>query len=100
MKKILKFDKQYLDYLASLSLLSLSDKENSSLVKKLEDTKEYIDKINKESTKNILPTYQVGDLQNIFFKDGEPNQRQLTQTEVFNNTKNKVKNYFSTKKII
>ena len=100
MKKIIKFDKKYLEYLASLSLLSLSDKEKTSLVKKLEDTKEYIDKIDKESTSNILPTYQVGNLTNILFKDGEPNQRQLTQTEVFNNSKNKVKNYFSTKKII
>lgn len=100
MKKILKFDKQYLEYLASLSLLSLTDKETKSLVKKLEDTKEYIDKIDKESTNNILPTYQVGNLNNVFFEDGELNQRQLTQIEVFKNTKNKVKNYFSTKKII
>lgn len=100
MKKILKFDQQYLKYLASLSLLSLTDKENTSLVKKLEDTKEYIDKIDTESTRNILPTYQVGNLNNIFFKDGETNQRQLTQAEVFKNTKNKVKDYFSTKKII
>ncbi len=100
MKKILKFNKQYLEYLASLSLLSLTDKENDSLISKLEDTKEYIDKINKEATINISPTYQVGELKNISFKDGEINQRQLTQTEVFKNTKNKVKNYFSTKKII
>ena len=89
MKKILKFNKQYLEYLASLSLLSLTDKENDSLISKLEDTKEYIDKINKEATINISPTYQVGELKNISFKDGEINQRQLTQTEVFKNTKNK-----------
>lgn len=100
MKKILKFNKQYLEYLASLSLLSLTVKENISLVKKLEDTKEYIDNINKESTNDIQPTYQVGNLKNVYFKDGEINKRQLNQTEVFKNTKNKFKNYFSTKKII
>lgn len=100
MKKILKFNKQYLEYLASLSFLSLTEKENNSLLKKLEDTKEYIDNINKEPTINIQPTYQVGNLKNVYFKDGEINKRQLNQSEVFNNTKNKVKNYFSTKKII
>ncbi|MDP3974564.1 MAG: hypothetical protein Q8P65_01085 [bacterium] len=100
MKKTIKFNKQYLEYLASLSLLSLSKKENISLVKKLEDTKEYIDNINKETTNNIQPTYQVGNLKNVYFKDGETNKRQLNQTEVFKNTKNKFKNYFSTKKII
>lgn len=100
MKKTIKFNKQYLEYLASLSLLTLTEKENISLLKKLEDTKEYIDNINKEPTNAIQPTYQVGDLKNVYFKDGEINKRQLNQSEVFNNTKNKVKNYFSTKKII
>jgi len=100
MKKILKFDKEYLEYLASLSLLSLTEKEKSTLIKKLEDTKEYIDNINKEPTIDVQPTYQVGNLENIYFKDGEINKRQLNQTEVFRNTKNKFKNYFSTKKII
>lgn len=100
MKKLIKFNKQYLEYLASLSVLSLTEKENISLVKKLEDTKEYIDHINKESTISVQPTYQVGNLKNVFFKDGETNKRQLTRSDVFNNTKNKVNNYFSTKKII
>lgn len=100
MKKTIKFDKQYLEYLASLSLLTLTEKENISLLKKLEDTKEYIDNINKEPTNAIQPTYQVGNLKNITFQDGERNDRQLSQSEVFENSKNKVNNYFSTKKII
>lgn len=100
MKKIIKFDKNYLEYLASLSQLTLTEKEAISLVKKLEDTKEYIDNINKEPTSNIQPTYQVGNLKNVYFKDGTKNERQLSEPEVFENSKNKINNYFLTKKLI
>ncbi len=100
MKKSLKFDKKYLIYLASLSLLTLTEQEIKSLITKLEETVKYIDNINAIQTDSTSPTYQTGDLRNIFFKDGEKNQRKLSQDEVFKNSRNKSNNYFITKKII
>lgn len=100
MKKALKFDKQYLIYLASLSFLTLTEQEIKSLITKLEDTVKYIDNINTIQTDSTIPTYQTGELKNVFFKDGEKNQRKLSQVEVFKNSKNRSSNYFITKKII
>lgn len=100
MKKTLKFDKKYLIYLASLSLLTLTEQEIKSLITKLEETRKYIDSINTIQTNSTVPTYQTGELQNVFFIDGEKNQRKLSQAEVFKNSKNKSNDYFITKKII
>ena len=100
MKKSLKFDKKYLIYLASLSLLTLTEQEIKSLITKLEETVKYIDNINTIKTDSTIPTFQTGELKNVFFKDGEKNQRKLSQDEVFKNSKNKSNNFFITKKII
>ena len=100
MKKSLKFDKEYLIYLASLSLLTVTEQEIKSLITKLQETMKYIDSINTIQTDSIIPTFQTGELKNVFFKDGEENQRKLSQEEVFKNSKNKSNDYFITKKII
>ncbi len=100
MKKLLKFDKEYLIYLASLSFLTLSEQEIASLISKLEETRKYINNINDIQTNSITPTYQTGNQKNIYFQDGQENMRKLLKVEVFKNSKNVSNDYFITKKII
>ncbi|MFH1827503.1 MAG: Asp-tRNA(Asn)/Glu-tRNA(Gln) amidotransferase subunit GatC [bacterium] len=100
MKKSFKLDKNIINYLASLANLKLKDKEIPSLLDNLEETRKFIENINEINTSDIVPTAQTGKLKNISFQDGEKNNRKLSNTEVFKNSKNHKDGFFITKKIL
>lgn len=94
-----KLTKEEVLHLAKLSKLELTTEEIEKLIGQLEETLSFINNLNELETENIKPTYQTVNLKNIFFNDGENNQRQLDHGEVFMNTRRKKNNYFSVKKI-
>jgi len=100
MKKGFKLDKNIIAYLASLSNLTLNPKEIPSLIKKLEETREFIENINQINTKKVKPTEHPGNLKNVTFNDGDKDERKLNEEQTFKNTKNKKGDYFITKKIL
>lgn len=56
-------------HLASLSNLSLSDEEVESLGKDLQDIIKYISQLDELDTKNVEPTYQVFEMENVWRDD-------------------------------
>ena len=56
-------------HLASLSNLSLTDEEVESLGKDLQDIIKYISQLDELDTKDVEPTYQVFEMENIWRDD-------------------------------
>lgn len=56
-------------HLASLSNLSLSDDEVKSLGKDLQDIIKYISQLDELDTKDVEPTYQVFEMENVWRDD-------------------------------
>ena len=56
-------------HLASLSNLSLTDEEVKSLGKDLQDIIKYISQLDELDTKDVEPTYQVFEMENIWRDD-------------------------------
>ena len=68
-------------HLAELSDFSLSDKEIESLGEDLKNIIGYISQLDTLDTENVLPTYQVFEMENIWrddeIKEQEANREQL-----------------------
>lgn len=64
-------DKKEIDHLADLARLSLTDTENESLQKDLEEILNYVNQLTKAKIDN-LPDASVGLSQNQIRKDNEP----------------------------
>lgn len=58
-----------IDHLASLSNITLSDAEASSLESDLENIIDYISQLDSLDTTGVEPTYQCTELENIFRPD-------------------------------
>ena len=56
-------------HLADLSDFSLSEKETSSLQNDLQDIIKYISQLDELDTKNVEPTYQVFEMENLWRED-------------------------------
>jgi len=57
-------------HLASLSDFSLSDQETESLKKDLQGIIKYISQLDELDTKDVEPTYQVFEMENVWRDDG------------------------------
>ena len=69
-------------HLASLSNLSLSDEEVESLGKDLQDIIKYISQLDELDTKNVEPTYQVFEMENVW-RDDEVVDQGVSREELF-----------------
>jgi len=95
-----KLSKKEILHLAKLANLRLTESEILKYWKQLEETVEYVGNLNELNTKNVEPTSQTTNLDNIFFEDGEKNDRSLKPKESLANAKNKKDNYFVVKRIL
>jgi aspartyl-tRNA(Asn)/glutamyl-tRNA(Gln) amidotransferase subunit C len=91
--------KEEIIHLARLAGLSLTDKEIEKYESQLEETISYIENLNELPTEKVSPTSHTTLLNNVYFNDGEKNERLLGESAIFQNAKNKEKNYFQVKKI-
>jgi aspartyl-tRNA(Asn)/glutamyl-tRNA(Gln) amidotransferase subunit C len=92
-------DEKTVKHIASLSRLSLSDKEIGKYSNELENILEYINKLSKLDTKNINPTsHPLESLKNVFRKDAV--KKSLSQEEALENAPKRKDNFFSVPKII
>ena len=91
--------KEEIIHLARLAGLSLTDKEIEKYKSQLEETISYIENLNELETKNVDPTSHTTLLTNVYFNDGEKNERALDLSAIFQNAKNKEKNYFKVSSI-
>lgn len=65
----MKITRKEIDHLASLSNITLSDAEASSLESDLENIIDYISQLDSLDTTGVEPTYQCTELENIFRPD-------------------------------
>lgn len=70
---------------ASLAMLPLSEDEEKLYQKQLEETLEYVEKLESVNTKGVEPTSQVTGLENVLREDEA--SFSLSQEDVLKNTK-------------
>ena len=97
-KKILTSEE--IKHLAKLANLSLTEDELKKYSNQLEETIEYVENLDELDTKNTVPTSHTVNLKDVFFRDGENNNRALTNDEATKNAKNKKKGFFVVKRIL
>lgn len=96
--RVKKLTEEEISYLGRLANLDLSPKEIRRYQQQLSDTLSYIKNLDELDTKKIKPTYQAGLNINVYFQDGEKNQRGLKVCDLLAKTKNK--KYFMVKRIL
>lgn len=79
-----KISKEDIQYLATLSSLSLSDEEMESLRTDIEKIINYVDKLGELDVEGVEPTYQVTDLVNVMRADETLNETELTREQLLN----------------
>lgn len=84
-------------HVAKLASLPLKKEEIQKFQKQLSAILDYIKKLNEVNTRNVEPTSQVTDLENVTRED-KPNPS-LPQAEVLKNTKSKHNSFFKVKAI-
>jgi len=93
-----KLSEEEVKHVAKLAKLSLTSQEVKKFQKQLSGVLDYIDVLKKLDTKDIEPTSQVTDLENVFRND-EPSQS-LQSEEVLSNAKEKNNGLFMVKAIL
>jgi aspartyl/glutamyl-tRNA(Asn/Gln) amidotransferase C subunit len=68
-------------HLGKLANLPLSDDEIEKLQNQLTETIAYVENLKELNTDNVEETHQTTNLENIYFEDGTPSTRTLTQEE-------------------
>ena len=86
-------------HLAQLSGLSLTDSQIEKYKTQLEETISYIENLNELKTEKVNPTFNTTALTNVYFCDGEKNDSSLSNSEIFQDAKNKEKKYFKVSSI-
>jgi aspartyl-tRNA(Asn)/glutamyl-tRNA(Gln) amidotransferase subunit C len=79
-------------HVAKLANLPLSEKEKEKFEKQLQETADYVDKLNKIETNNIEPTSQVTGLENVLREDVV--KPSLAQEEALKNAKESHEGFF------
>ncbi len=95
-----RLDKKEIEHLASLAGLELTLEEIKKYQDQLSETLEYIENLKELDTSQIPTTTSPINSSSVYFEDGENCNRLLSEKEVFQNAKNKSKDYFSVKKIL
>lgn len=86
-------------HLADLSELSLSEGEVNSLEKDLKGIINYISQISELDTKNIKPTYQVFEMENIWRED-EILPQEASREQLLALTKEQIDNQIKVPKVL
>lgn len=76
-----------INHIAKLANLPILPSEKEKLEKQLEETLSYVEELNSVDTKNVEPTSQVTDLENVF-RDDEA-KPSISQEDALSNTKSK-----------
>ncbi|MCL5439055.1 MAG: Asp-tRNA(Asn)/Glu-tRNA(Gln) amidotransferase subunit GatC [Patescibacteria group bacterium] len=83
---------------SKLANIILTDEEKTTFEQQLSEILNYIEKLNELDTKDILPTSQVTDLENVIRED--KTKPSLEQENVLSNTKSKHNGFFKTKAVL
>lgn len=87
-------------HLGTLASLSLSEQEVEQYKKQLSETIDYIENLNELDTDKVTLTSQTTSLRDVFFEDGEKNERSLSTDEAIQNFSKSKDGYFVVKRIM
>jgi aspartyl-tRNA(Asn)/glutamyl-tRNA(Gln) amidotransferase subunit C len=87
-------------HLGTLASLSLSEQEIEQYKKQLGETIDYIENLHELDTEKVIPTSQTTSLRDVFFDDGEKNERSLSTEEAVQNSSKSKDGYFVVKRIM
>ena len=100
MKKKKTLTTEEIKHLAKLANLPLTEEEIKKYSNQLEETIDYVENLKELDTENITPTSHTVNLKDVYFSDGEKNERGLTESEATKNAKNKKNSFFAVKRIL
>jgi aspartyl-tRNA(Asn)/glutamyl-tRNA(Gln) amidotransferase subunit C len=100
MSKTKEINKDDIAHLGQLTKLEVSSEESILYASQMNATVQYIENLQELNTDTTEPTNNGLKTENIFFNDGEPNKRILTQEETLKNARNKTGSFFVVKKIM
>lgn len=95
-----KLSTKQVRHLAKLASLDISDKETVRYQAQLGETLEYVKNLQKLDTKTVEPTSHTAETKNVYFADGDKNDRGLTNAEATRLAGQKKNGYFKTKRIL
>ncbi|MFN4227535.1 MAG: Asp-tRNA(Asn)/Glu-tRNA(Gln) amidotransferase subunit GatC [Candidatus Ratteibacteria bacterium] len=95
-EKVIK--REDVEYLSRLARIELTEEEKIKFEKELEKILEYVSKLNEVNTENIIPTYHILPLTNIFREDIP--DRSIPKQEILKNAPDKDENFFKVPRII
>lgn len=87
-------------HIADLAKLSLSPNERKEISGQLEETLDKIENLEELQTQHIPPTNSIVNLTNVFFTDGTPNTKGLTQRQALSQAHKTEKGQFVVEKIL
>lgn len=88
MAKHKDLDKEDILHIAKLANISIDSSEIEKYQSQLTETIHYVENLDELDTSNVQPTSHSTNVQNVFFEDGEKNERGLSQKEALQNAKN------------
>ncbi len=88
-----------IEHLADLSNFSVSDAENKSLQKDLNEILKYISQLNEVDVSDVEPTYQVFEMENVWRKD-EILEQEANREELLALTKEQKDNQIKVPKVL
>ena len=94
----MKVDQELIKKVAENARLNLSKKELDEFLPQFKEIIENFSKLDNLDTKNIKPSFQPVELNNVFRND--ISKKSLTQEEALRNTKHKKDGYFKGPRII
>lgn len=94
----MKVDQELIKKVAENARLNLSKKELDEFLPQFKEIIENFSKLNNLETKNIKPSFQPIELNNVFRDD--VSKKSLSQEEALRNTKHKKNGYFKGPRII
>jgi aspartyl-tRNA(Asn)/glutamyl-tRNA(Gln) amidotransferase subunit C len=96
-----KLTKEEVLHIATLAKLSLTDEEVDTYTSQLGETAHYVENLSELDTDSVSPTNNASKTENIFFDDGTPCTRMLSQEDaVLNSKQKKDDKYFVVKRIM
>ena len=91
-----KFTRKYVEGLARMIKLELTETEADKFAKEMEETLNYIENLESLDTTSVEPTFQTTGIVNRFQKEAE-GERTLDTPAVFQNAPARQENYFKIK---
>jgi len=96
----MKFDQKFVYQIADLAHIPVTDTQAKTLAQEFAESMDVVDDLTKIDTTGVAPTYQVGQLANVWREDEVDEKRMLTQEQALSNAPRTHQGYFVVERVI